>query len=131
MITLRPLRPTDRNYVIKCWLEAAKEYTWAKRLGPTYWGHRKLVERLLDNCVTTIAALEEDDDSIVGFACTGPGLIVHFVYVRDIWQRRGVAHLLLEPFLSKDVRVTHPLLDRARNLPSRWHFDPYALLECS
>ena len=119
--------PPDRNYVLSSWLEDFRRSRWARAVGGAYYqGHAKVVTKLLDNASTMLCVWDEEPDYILGWACTGPGAVVHYTYVRSDWRGKGIAKMLLAPFLDKPCRVTHIVNDK--RLPEQWALDPYALM---
>ena len=125
---LRPMGPEDRNYVLSSWIEDFRRSRWARAVGGAYYsGHTKIVGRLLDNASTMLCVWKDTPDYILGWACTGPGARVHYAYVRADWRRKGIAHILLAPFLGRPCLVTHAINDK--RLPDQWALSPYALLD--
>lgn len=122
--------PDDRNYVLSSWLEDFRRSRWARAVGGAYYqGHAKIVSRLLDSASTMLCVWSDTPDFILGWACTGPGAVVHYTYVRGgqtNFRGKGVGSLLLSPFLNKPCRVTHPSHDG--RLPKDWVLDPYAIM---
>lgn len=117
--------PDDRNYVLSSWIEDFRRSKWARAVGGAYYhGHVKIVSKLLDNVSTTLCVWADTPDYILGWASTGPGAIIHYVYVRADWRGKGIGHLLLAPFLDKPCRVTHSV---GNQLPPNFILDPYAI----
>lgn len=119
--------PDDRNYVLASWLEDFRGSRWARAIGGAYYqGHAKVVSKLLDNASVMLCVWDSAPDYILGWACTGPGAIVHYCYVRNDWRGKGIAKMLLGPFIGKTCQVTHVKLDK--RLPDGWILNPYAVL---
>jgi GNAT superfamily N-acetyltransferase len=105
---VEPATDDDINFIRSSWMRSFADSSWARGAGPAYWaGHKEIRDRLLDECPPVVARLEGLPTSICGWACFAPD-VVHYVYVRERWQRNGVASLLLEPFADKSrVFFTH------------------------
>lgn len=125
---LRPMGEDDRNYVLSAFLNDFQRSKWAKVVGGAYFtGHARLIQKLMDHASVTLCVWKDSPDFIIGFAVSGPGAVVHYVYVRKDWREKGIAKMLLAPFLGKHCRVTHAVTDK--RLPDKWTLDPYPLTE--
>lgn len=133
-IRLRPGEANDFGFVIDSWIRSYRDSPWARLAGTCYVaGHDALIKRLMTRSATTVACYEADPDTILGWACT-EGRIVHYVYVKHSLRRKGIARMLLTPYLTRGgVAYTHLLPSKPKNdnglkAPEGWHFDLYALM---
>lgn len=129
LVKLRPYRDTDKAFVF----ETFKKGLWNGNMefrqmslhsfNTTY---QKLIERLiaLPETVTTIAALKEDDDVIVGYSITRPETI-DWVFVKRGWRKLGIAKSLLAHIVPK--RVTHMTTIPGKILVEKFNlsYDPF------
>ncbi len=89
-----------------------------------------IVKRHCARSAVLVCCLEDDPETIVGWSCTDEGT-VHFVYTKFKWRNRGVAKLLLAPFLAAATTHTHVMTldddgEPWRNIPKGWSYDPHA-----
>lgn len=82
----------------------------------------------MDRCALTVAAYDEDPETILAWACTESNdreTIIHYCYVREGMRRMGLAKKLLAPLLShSNIVVTH-WTDSAGKLPDGWKFSQW------
>lgn len=70
-------------------------------------GHHGVVERILRVSRVLIAHPPDDPDEVYGWACGGAGLL-HYVYVKELWRRKGVAtRLVAEVAPGPTLTVSH------------------------
>ncbi len=127
---IEPATADDLNYVRSSWLRSFADSHLARHAGPSYWpGHKEVRDRLMEECPPIVARLSDVPTSICGWACFGPD-IVHYVFVRERWQKNGIAKLLLEPLtLAPRVIYTHKTKALAGiRLPDSWIYNPYMAL---
>lgn len=94
---IRPGLVTDEGYIANSWIGSFMGSSkYAKRLqGRLVHGFcRPLVSELIKRAAITVAAPEDDDQTIYGYMVSGPG-IIHMVYVRKEWRRYGIATALV------------------------------------
>ncbi len=104
-LAFRPYRPaTDRNWLFATWIGCYEKSPWAGCL-PRHLAtsvHKAVINTLLDTGMTvTVAVNPDDDDQLIGFiAYEKPQAdlygVLHFVAVKDLFRRSGVATRLLE-----------------------------------
>jgi len=138
---VRPAEDGDLGYVRKTWLqEHAQSSGWIDAVGggAVYFReHQRARDAAIERGAVVVACRPSVRSGICGFAVTGPGDLVHFVYVKPRWRRLGVARLLLAPLLEREgVTATHETtMSRARDRgtslvpwPAGWTFNPYPFL---
>jgi GNAT superfamily N-acetyltransferase len=120
--------PDDRAYVLASWLDDFRRSRWARAVGGAYYqGHAKIAQGLIDNTSVMLCVWADTPDYILGWACTGPASTIHYCYVRRDWRGKGIAKLLLAPFVGRITQVTH-LTENVR-LPDEWVLNPYQVLD--
>lgn len=125
-VMLRTMAETDVPYIVDSWVQSYRGQARAREVGAGYRrSHKALVRNLLKRATCVVACLEDDADTIVGYAVTEPGC-VHYVLVRDGFTRNGLAKTMIAPFLSRDgVRYSHKT-SMPITIPAAWVYDPYA-----
>jgi GNAT superfamily N-acetyltransferase len=132
-ISLRPSEPGDRGFILDSWIRSYRDSPWARMMGHAYTdGHDALIKRILGRSAVLVACYDADPETILGWACTERD-VVHYVYVKHKLRRRGIARMLLGPFVSREVRYTHmlpakPGNDNGWSVPQGWRFDPYPMM---
>lgn len=127
---IQPATPGDLNFIRSSWLRSFAGSHLARHAGPAYWpGHTLVRDRLLEECPPIVARMQDEPTSICGWACFGPD-VVHYVFVRQRWQRLGIASMLLEPFADRErVFYTHKTRDLGMvKMPEAWIYNPYMAL---
>lgn len=129
---LRPLTEADLPFVLDCWVKSYQRSHHARACGKQYHTIQDAIaKRHIANSAVLVCCLDEDPETIVGWAVTGPG-VVHYVYVKMNWRRRGVASKLLAPYLGQEgVAHTHTMTwDDERKpwtrVPRGWRYEPKA-----
>lgn len=96
------MSPSDFNYVISAWLKSFKySGTTVQRMRDTVYfaTYEPIVKRLIKQSDVYVACLREEPEVIVGYLAIErkhDSDIIHFVQVKDLWQKMGVATYLLE-----------------------------------
>jgi ribosomal protein S18 acetylase RimI-like enzyme len=155
MIAIRDIRPDDRAWCARCWVDTygpPGKHGSGSLLGSHlgYFGGlhvehaverrmaglsvyrqtwNNLVTRLIERCLVRVA---EDEAMLVGFVCWEPwddGIAVHYVLVRESYQRQGVGRRLLAELPSGVTYYTHRTRSVA-NAPEGWQYTIAPLL-CS
>jgi hypothetical protein len=142
-VKIRPyLEETDKNFLYSTWLKKYKFTSYfAKRIRmPIYYkGQEKIIDHILRKPTTRVlmACLKDDPNSLFGYIAYEPmtdevpSAVIHFIFVKDIFQKMGVGGLLFkESGLGLDgTRFTHwtfPLDELFQKYPDLI-YDPYAL----
>lgn len=93
---VRPARETDWPFIFSTWL---KQLWYAKHNSTTlpkdtfFRLHHKRIEDLLNVVEVEIACLEDDDDTILGYAVHDKN---RYVYMRKAWRRLNIELLFKE-----------------------------------
>jgi GNAT superfamily N-acetyltransferase len=149
VILNRPMRPGERAFVAKSWVESFASSALSKlvshsgtegrtddfwRPNPEYWAcWNALVNSLLDRCITIVAADSDDGGPalVAGFLCWEPwesAVAVHYVYTRLSYRKLGVARALVSELPGGPVYYTHRSRGIARP-PEGWQFSIRPLLD--
>lgn len=130
---IRPAEPGDRGYIIDTWLQTYRPSPFARKLPDwAYWsrfGHVGLVEHLVDSPDTRIAVacLPEGGAWQYGWVAYTfvPGLIVHYLFVRQEFREQGLGRVLLDQVYGgqssayPSLAVTHLTPGFSRRLGQR------------
>jgi GNAT superfamily N-acetyltransferase len=103
LVTIRPAEEGDTALLFNSWL---RSYRDSPRVNGTpsalyYRYHHPLVTRVLARPESSVlcAVDPRKPDRIHGWLCfewAGSVLVVHYLYVKQIWRRKGIARLLAE-----------------------------------
>lgn len=103
-VTIRALREGDLGYVVDTWRNGFASESNLRRFDVDVY--RRLMARHINalsrepGCILRIACDPADEDTILGFALlTGDEL--HYVYVRQMLCRHGIARRLLDGLIVK------------------------------
>lgn len=124
----RPLRESDRDYVVRCvlfsFLSGSRE---AQRIHKDSYmrSHNDTVNGLLDHCSTIILCDEEDQDLIYGFLIFDhlPEIdVIHYVYMRKDFRGKGFIGDTIKSIKRKDRLALSHLTDsfKPARLKSIW-----------
>lgn len=119
MFKLRMSNVGDINFVYSTWLRSYKhdspltKYTKRELF---FDQHQKILDRLLskEGMRVSIACDPDDEMIIYGYLVYEPN-VIHYIYVKDAFRRRGIATTLLNQLQSLDTfeasHLTYSLLD--------------------
>lgn len=100
-IILRPRVGGDTECIYSSWIRSycadisipGPQRSWL------FAAQRSLIHDLLPRCHTLVACQPEHPDQVYGYLVHGPGRVMHWIYVKDIFRRAGVAtRLMVEAF---------------------------------
>lgn len=128
---VRPADDGDRAFIYATWMRSARGTTPLRELPDKLYhhdrvGYRRCVEGYLERGTTLVACDAAEPDVVYAWACAEGG-VLHGVYTRYPFRRRGLATRLLD-----DLGVwerTHPVA--TCELPAwwqwrNWEHDPLA-----
>lgn len=104
--TIRAVNNEDIPFVLSSWLKSYR-YSQAARnvVNDIYFseqvGQKARILEMLSDCRTLVACDEEEGDCIYGWICAesiegSVPPVVHYVYVKSSYRRRGLARALLK-----------------------------------
>lgn len=142
-MTIRPMKPSDYNFIYSSWLTSYKRST-SHHLGFDIFcdNHKKIIETLLAKGSGLVACDDEDPEHMYGYVIYDPryskGLAVaHYILVKKNFQSLGIGRSLWVAMLeacrhisSVPVVATHAT-DDAIGLKKvhNWIYNPYILME--
>ena len=80
-----------------------------------------LIRRYLERAAVLVAVDEEAPGAIWGWAATS-GTTVLYVYVRDGFRKKGLASMLLKPFLARSDVTYCARIPRDIPIPRGWRY---------
>lgn len=118
---LRPATPSDHAFIVDSWLLSYRNQALARDAGQAYVHDMKwLIRRLIDRSAVLVAADRDTPGAIWGWAATH-GTTVLYVYVRQEFRRRGIARMLLRPFLERPTTYTARTHHHV-TVPPQWRY---------
>lgn len=124
---IRFAHANDMNFILATWLRSLYYGdTWYSDIDKNvfFTEYPRYIQALVKSSNTIVVALADDPDVIIGYAC-GTATIIHFVYVKKAWRRKGVARLLLNDTGYYEW-VTHLTKIGKKLLPKYgWKFNPF------
>lgn len=119
---LRPPTGADINLIVQTYVRGSDRALWPhERLPTTEWA--PIAERFAAQCLASRHALvcaARDSDVVLGYALGhrdgADRAILHWVHVRGLYRKRGVARMLVEQLTkgAGEVLVTHTCDRRQR-----------------
>jgi hypothetical protein len=105
-VTLRGPLPSDMPFILSSWLRSYRKASPVS--GPVYYvGQEAVIRRLLVRSSIVLACNPEDPSTVLGYVVferVPSGGLVHYVYVKELVRRCGLAARLLSevpgPFRS-------------------------------
>lgn len=102
-LAFRPFQPSDTAFLYAAWIGSYEKSPWAGVLPQhaAYTIHKATIAQLFARGMAVSMAVNPDDhDQIIGFIAYEPGRLnesslLHFVFVKDLFRRSGVAIQLL------------------------------------
>ncbi len=128
LIAIRPGAPEDKNLIYTSWLKGLRfGNNWFELIDKDayYENYQKVLDRVFSKPTIKIiiACLKDDPEIILGYSVSEPG-ILHWVYVKTLWRKLGIAKDLIPQDITT---VTHITKIGAAIKPARIVFDPFLL----
>lgn len=96
-LKLRQATTADVNFIYSTMLKGlyyGSEF-YANVAKATFFQHYgEIVTALLKKSKVVVACLPDDDDIVLGYAIYEPGLCLHYVFVKEVFRKQGVASAL-------------------------------------
>jgi GNAT superfamily N-acetyltransferase len=125
------MRQSDFNFIMHTWLHSYKESGATVRYMPEkeyFETYRPMLMNKLNNAVTHVACLKDDQDVILGYLTYEYNEVVHYIFVKDSWRRLGIMKMLLKSIdLLDTVYFTHwtrPVNALILSFP-KWIYNPF------
>ena len=141
---LRNREDSDQSFILSSWLKSNRDGPLTSFLcnHDYYDFYNKLVLKTFSRCPVLVAFVSEVPEEIAGWICYEEvfdevkKLIVHYIYVKPIYRKVGVARMLLNAagFDGKEeITATHVTYIQTDNRLDRAKYkivsNPYLLLE--
>lgn len=126
LITIRDFHPADKNFIFATWLRGLRYGNeWFGEIDQeTYFTHyHRIVEELISRptAVVQVACLVEDPDVILGYSVS-EHLTLHWVWVKPVWRRIGIA----KDLTPKNIEFVSHLTKIGKTIKQpEWRFNPF------
>lgn len=136
-IVIRPMQPGDVSLVLNSWLKSYRDCpaSWGTTNDVYFRAQKAVISKLLSRCNVAIASDPQDDDQIFGWLAweeTKDDIVVHYIYVKSLFQRMGVARRLWHHANPDDLEVvsTHvgPSTNDLKNAGIKFRYKPFRLI---
>lgn len=125
-LELRPMRESDRNYILSSWLRSyagkgldARDYAEHSRF---YLDYAPVVRALCERSQVIVACMPDASDVVIGWMAI-EGDALHYVCVKPRWRRLGVARWMLQDYARSPAVFTHRTTDAMRcRIPAAWEY---------
>lgn len=100
-IVIRLARKKDIAFITSSWLKSYRDSEAVRGVpnGVYYRLHHKVLETVIPRSIVAVAVSQDDPDQIIGWVCAerhGNILTIHYVYVKYMFRRHGVAKKLVQ-----------------------------------
>lgn len=132
-VKVRPMRQSDLAWILSSWLgsyhhNARSTVVQSMPSGEFKQRWHRVAEALIARSSVLVACADPDDNLICGWLCSEPG-VLHYVHVKQCFQRFGIARTLLEAAgfsPAKPALFSHRTTDSDRcPLPEQWRSAPW------
>jgi len=136
-ISIRPMQPGDVPLVLNSWLKSYRDCpaSWGTGNDDYFRTQKTVISKLMTKCNVAIACDPQDDDQIFGWLAwedSKEDIVVHYIFVKHIFQRMGVARRLWEHASpgQRDVVATHmgPAANGLKEKGIKFRYKPFRLL---
>lgn len=129
LIRFRYYRDSDENFVYSTWLNALYfGNLWFGQIPEKIfnYNYRQFIKKILstDGVLCCIVCLREDEDVILGYSVSNGNDILHWIYIKEAWRKKGIAKLLIPDTVKTITHLTQQGLDRKQK---KWIFNPWKL----
>ena len=107
MFILRPAKSSDYAFIASSWFLNANQCTPHEVFKEM---HNKLIEYVTNRAMTICAVSKEDNSLILGWTCFEvyhKTPVIHFVYVKTLYRKSGIATALLGIVNGSDFYYTN------------------------
>jgi hypothetical protein len=125
LLVYRPFRDSDMPFVMDSWLKTLRvNNDFFRQIDINVYKqvYPQIIQELVHNCITTMAALKEDDDVLIGYACYTPTTL-HWTFVKNQWRGLGIMKDLVPKhitFVSHLTRLFKPIMNKYN-----WRLNPF------
>lgn len=130
IIAVRDYSPeTDKNFVYSTWLRGCyygSDFYGSIHKDTFFKEYGKFLDQLLARPGTElkVACLLSDPDTILGYACY-KGSTLHWVYVKEVFRKKGIATQLIPANISTITHITPVGLNLAKK--KQMEFNPWSV----
>jgi GNAT superfamily N-acetyltransferase len=130
---LRGFRAEDAPLVFSTWLRSYQGAPAVRRIPTQFYfeGQAGVIKRLIDRSAVSVACSPEDPDQIFGWICMeepdNSDPVLHYVHVKHVFRRMGVAKALLAHLLTRPIFYTHHTIGFERLGLRQATYNPYLI----
>lgn len=112
-ITIRPMRDTDRNFILSTWLKSHRQSEMVRHMSTDDYfktTYNNIILKIIDASDVLIACLIDDPDVIISYLVQEDN-ILHYVFTKDPWRRLGIMKMLIKssPEIKYFTHWTEPV----------------------
>lgn len=130
MIVVRPIAADERNLVLSSWVRSGSRSDLA-RLGDREDYHawqEAFAKRVLRDGTVLVAEIASSPGELAGWIAYA-GVVLHFVYVKQVYRRMGVARRLLESIPRPVARSADTHATKSVKMLTDIHYNPFLAFE--
>lgn len=112
LYSIRHATDDDRNFILKSFLLGTYYGdTWFSKIPKRIFmdNYKKVAEALFNKCKNSIriACLPDEPDVILGYSIlNSSSTVLHFLYVKDRWRRKGIGRQLTPTSVTSVTHLT-------------------------
>lgn len=106
-IKLRPATTEDFNFITSSWIQSIQHKNIDFDTYRTY--QNRLIKNILSRAITIVAVPDDMPEIITGWICleNNQKLTIHWLYVKNIYRKMGIAKKFIEKIQNKSFYFTH------------------------
>ena len=107
------MRDADTNFVLSSWYKSLRASRVAEGIKASVYRdeHLPIIKRLIEDSVVLVATSKANDNQVYGWIAWDSAngeTIVHYVYVKALFRRCGIAHYLFDyAGIGNRITATH------------------------
>lgn len=132
---LRNARKSDLDFIYATWLNSFHYDSWTKSIRKSiFFDHySKVITNLIKDATIIVACLKDEENVICGYIVSEKPNLIHYLYVKEVFRKLGIANDLYEYSFHKDqdiiithkTRSVHDILRSKENIK----FNPFLLFK--
>ena len=130
---LRLAKPTDLNFILGTFRDSMRDDSQLAKSCKTSVFKReftKVIDSILARSKVTIACTKEDQSVILGYAITEDPGILHYLFVKEPFRRKGIANYLVNHLFKPRIvecSLKTNLVKRILDNKTEFIYNPFLL----